>query len=384
MTVDFNTNILSQLLRQNSKKAIEVQAKYPKIGEWQESKSKPTYRQLVTLANDLNIPFGYFFLKDIPTKEYPIPHYRTNNNTTFEPSSELLDTIQTLKQRQEWARDIIKDLSGDEPQFRKALNINSNIKAAAQKLRETLNLPINWAQDEFLRNWENAFRYLITKIEDAGIFVVVNGVVNNNTKRKLDINEFRGFVLYDEYAPFLFVNNNDFVSGKIFTLAHEVVHVLLGVSASFDFSELMPANDAIEQFCNSVAAEFLVPEDLLQREYNRYGKEYNRLANTFKVSRLVIARRLLDTNRITRQEFGAAYKNFRVEKVEKTATASKGGNFYNTAPYRISKNFFRLVYATVRQNKMLYRDAFRLTGLKPKSFDGYVAKHLTKSNEYTA
>ena len=61
---------------------------------------------------------------------------------------------------------------------------------------------------------------------------------------------------------------------------------------------------------------------------------------------------------------------------EKKIKNSKGGNFYHTAPYRISKQFFHLIYNSVRQNKILYMDAFRLTGLKPKTFDEYVRKNL--------
>lgn len=78
-----------------------------------------------------------------------------------------------------------------------------------------------------------------------GVFVVMNGVVNNNNKRKLDVTEFRGFVLHDEYAPFVFINNNDAVSGKIFTLIHEIARILLGKTASFDLRHLQPADDDI-------------------------------------------------------------------------------------------------------------------------------------------
>jgi hypothetical protein len=95
---------------------------------------------------------------------------------------------------------------------------------------------------------------------------------------------------------------------------------------------------------------------------------------------MVIARRLLDTEFISRPQFFAAYNSFKKYTSEAPIKSSdSGGNFYNTAPYRISKSFFNLVYASVKQNKLLYRDAFRLTGLTPKSFDGYVKEHYLQT-----
>ena len=374
MTVDFNIEILNNLLKEDSFKSINISERFPKINIWRQQIEKPTIAQLSGLASYFNVPFGYFFLNAIPKKDYPIPHYRSVGNQPFKPSEELLDTIQILQERQEWAIDVIKDLRGEPLTFAHSVSIKDSIQATAQKMRSLLNVPINWAEN--LKSLDEAFRLLITKTENIGIFVVVNGVVNNNTKRKLSISELRGLVLYDNYAPFIFINGNDFNSGKIFTIVHEIVHVLIGSSASFDLNKLLPANNQIETFCDAVAAEFLVPESFLLEKIQANGKNYEMLSKFFKVSRLVIARRLFDLKKIDRQEFSLAYETFKKAAIEKKVVVSTGGNFYNTAPYRISKNFFLLIYSAVKQNKLLYRDAFKLTGLTSKSFDGYVNKHL--------
>ena len=70
-----------------------------------------------------------------------------------------------------------------------------------------------------------ARRQLISTIEDFGILVMMSGVVENNTQRKLDVAEFRGFALADPWAPLVFVNNADSEGAKIFTLVHEVAHI---------------------------------------------------------------------------------------------------------------------------------------------------------------
>jgi Zn-dependent peptidase ImmA (M78 family) len=89
---------------------------------------------------------------------------------------------------------------------------------------------------------------------------VTNGVVGNDTHRKLDPEEFRGFVLADDYAPLVFINTVDGKAAQMFTLAHELAHVWFAQSAAFDLRDMQPARAPIEQACNRVAAEFLVPE----------------------------------------------------------------------------------------------------------------------------
>ncbi|WCK55308.1 ImmA/IrrE family metallo-endopeptidase [Aneurinibacillus sp. Ricciae_BoGa-3] len=94
-----------------------------------------------------------------------------------------------------------------------------------------------------------------SKIEDIRIMVIVNGVVGNNTRRKLDVNEFRGFVLVDNIVPFIFVNGSDGKAAQMFTLAHELAHIWYGYSAAFDLQKLQPAENNIERVCNLAAAE---------------------------------------------------------------------------------------------------------------------------------
>ncbi|WP_233499908.1 ImmA/IrrE family metallo-endopeptidase [Geobacillus thermoleovorans] len=112
-----------------------------------------------------------------------------------------------------------------------------------------------WASKQ--STWQEALRNLIRKTEDIGIIVVINGVVGNNTHRKLDVAEFRGFVLIDDYAPLIFINGRDGKAAQMFTLAHELAHIWYGASAAFDLKNLQPADAEIENACNKAAAEFL-------------------------------------------------------------------------------------------------------------------------------
>jgi Zn-dependent peptidase ImmA (M78 family) len=215
--------------------------------------------------------------------------------------------------------------------------------------------------------------YLIEKAEEKGIIVLRNGIVGNNTHRKLNINEFRGFVLYEEIAPVIFINNNDAISAKIFTLIHEIVHILIGQSASFDLRYLQSANNEIEQFCDKCTAEFLVPTKEIINIYTQIT-DLEDLARHFKVSQIVILRRLLDTSLITQQEFYSQLKDL-YEK-ELRITPSSRRNFYHTIPNRLSKRFLYILNSAVKNNTILFRDALRITNLSAKTYDTLINRTI--------
>jgi len=244
----------------------------------------------------------------------------------------------------------------------------------AERMRRALDLGADWASAH--QTWGDALRALRETIDEAGILVVVNGVVGNNTHRKLDPHEFRGFVLVDEYAPLLFVNGADGKAAQMFTLAHELAHVFFGSSAAFDLRQLMPAEDATEQACNHVAAEFLVPEQLMRQVWPSVSdspERFQQMARRFKVSEIVVARRALDLQLIRRSEFFAFYESYRSVERHTTAQQPSGGDFYATQNLRIGHRFARTVVRAARADRLLYSEAYRLTGLWGKTFDAYAA-----------
>ncbi|MGN2393362.1 ImmA/IrrE family metallo-endopeptidase, partial [Pelomicrobium sp. G1] len=123
-------------------------------------------------------------------------------------------------------------------------------------------------------SWEAAVLELRRRIEDIGVLVVVNGVVGNNTHRKLDVEEFRGFALADPYAPLIFVNGADAKSAQMFTLAHELAHLWLGPAGEglSGYDKILQGDHRVERFCDRAAAEFLVPG----REFKAHWPEVKR------------------------------------------------------------------------------------------------------------
>lgn len=348
--------------------------KFQNIVEWESGELRPTFKQLEDFARATFVPFGYLFLADPPEEKIPIPHYRSERDTApRNPSPNLLDTIYTLERRQVWMRRHLIEQGCARLPYVASATVDDSPEAVVNHMRDVLDLDSNWAAGQ--PTWQEALRCLRDRMEHAGVFVVSNGVVGNNTRRKLEVSEFRGFVLADEYAPFVFVNGADAQAAQMFTLAHELAHVFFGSSAAFDLRQLQPATDATERACNHVAAEFLVSSHALRRQWEqakRADHPFQFLARRFKVSVVVAARRALDVGLIDRSAFREFYADWR--KREQRTTAAGGGNFYNSQNMRVGITFARAVIAAAKSGKLPYLEAYDLTGLHGKTFEKYARK----------
>jgi len=281
----------------------------------------------------------------------------------------LRDTILNLQQRQDWMHDYLIEQGQQSLQFIGRFNPHDQVQTVVNDMRAVLGLENNWASE--CSNWQKALNHLADKVEEAGIFITFNSVVGNNTHRSITVDECRGFVMCDRVAPFMFVNSADSKSAQMFTIVHELAHLWIGESAGFDFRQLQPFNNDIETFCDEIAAEFLVPKEDFNSQWN-HNKDFAALAKVFKVSPVVIARRALDTGQINRNTFFAFYNRHIKKFEEKKAARGDGGNFYATLRRRLNKRFFATVHQAVRENKMLYKHAYELTGLKGKTYHNAV------------
>lgn len=377
ITVDINPDVLQWAI--DKKGTGDIKNKFPKISEWLKGTSKPTIHQLENFAKYVSVPFGYLFLSKPPEEKAPLPHFRTLSTGISNISSELYEVIMELKKRQAWMREYLIDNGYKPLTFVGSRSKDSPVKSIVEDIIKILGINSNWAEKQ--TNWAAALDFLQEKVEDTGIIVVKSSVVGNNPHRKLDVSEFRGFVLVDEYAPFIFINAADGKAAQMFTIAHELAHIWLGRSASFDLRNLQPAKDEIEQICDKVAAEFLVPEESLRVYWNEIKAQsqsviYQLLAKKFKVSEIVCARRLLDLGLITQEDFFDFYEDYQRE-VRTRLSKQEGGNFYATLSLRLGRRFSEAVIQAVQEGKILYKEAYRLTGCYGKTFDDFMLK---KSN----
>ena len=373
--VAVNEEVLRWAVRRCGLELDELEQRFPRIRQWARGESWPTLRQLELLAKATLTPLGFFFLAEPPEDRLPIPHFRTlHDEIPSKPSPDILETIQIMQRRQGWMREFLIEQGQDELPFVRSARREEHPRSVVQRMLGTLGLVEGWASSK--RTWTEALHTMREAIEDVGILIVVNGIVGNNTHRKLDSTEFRGFVLVDDYAPLVFVNGADGKAAQMFTLAHELAHVFFGSSAAFDLREMQPADDPTEQACNWVAAEFLVPERELRRIWPSVKDDiepFQIIARQFKVSALVAARRALDTNLIKREAFLNFYRDYQSDERRAIADRSPGGDFYVNQNLRVGQRFASTVIRAVKEGKLLYSEAYRLTQLYGKTFDHYAA-----------
>jgi len=283
-----------------------------------------------------------------------------------------MDTIQMMQSRQSWMREYLIEHGEDSLNFVQSINIHDNVADIAQHIRDTLQITADWASKH--STWTDALNFLRETIENTGIMVVVNGIVGNNTHRKLDPQEFRGFVLVDEYAPLLFVNGSDGKAAQMFTLAHELAHVFFGYSAAFDLRSSLPSDDFTETKCDQVAAEFLVPAHDFKSAWDCAEKTDNlfqNIARKFKVSEIVVARRSLDLAFIDKAAFFSFYEHYQTKERKTRASQTGGGNFFANQKFRIGRRFAESVILATKEGSLLYSEAYQLTGLRGKTFNDF-------------
>ncbi|MCL6445929.1 MAG: ImmA/IrrE family metallo-endopeptidase [Alicyclobacillus sp.] len=375
--VAVNPDILRWAMRRADESVASLSKKFPKIAQWLDGTTLPTLRQLEEFAKSTHVPLGSLFLRQPPDESLPIPYFRTGEgDVPRRPSAELLDTIRQMKLRQNWMHEYLQRMDASPLDFVGSHSIEEDTQSIVHHMREVLMMDDQWAKS--VRTWEEALRQLRYRMEDIGVLVVVNSVVGNNTHRKLDLNEFRGFVLIDSFAPLVFVNGKDSKAAQMFTLAHELAHVFLGKGAIFDLLDMMPAHNKLEMKCNEVAAEFLVPKHHLLSQWDKhveFTSEITRLARQYKVSELVVARRALDLGLMSKDEFFhfySEYQNRILNIQERDEDTESGGDFYSTTNLRVGRRFARAVVTAVLEGEVSYTEAYQLTGLSGTTFDKYV------------
>lgn len=348
--------------------------KFSAFPDWLTGEKAPTFKQLEDFAKATRTPFGFFFLPEPPVETIPIPDFRTVGSERVQhPSPDLLDTIYLCQQRQDWYRQNALVLGEPPLDFIGSASAQSDVVTTAARIRQAVGFDLDARAEA--STFVDALRMMIDAADQAGILVMVSGIVGHNSHRPLDTAEFRGFALSDDRAPLIFINGTDTKSGQMFTLAHELAHLWLGESG---VSDVTPATSfpqraggpSVERWCNAVAAEMLVPLDGFRQAYSRRADlrpEMQRLSKQYKVSTLVVLRRMLDAGGLTRDAFQAAFdaelQRLRAELAKRKA-AGGGGDYYATTSVRVSERFAKAVLASTWEGRSTFTEAFRLLGCR--------------------
>ena len=161
---------------------------------WKSGEKLPTFNQIEKVSKASGIPFGYFFLQEPPKEEFPLLEYRTIDSTSaMNPSRNIIDVMHDMEQVQDWARNHAIEEEQQAPEFIGSQKNNVDTEDFAEYVRTVLELEIKWYENS--KSAVESFKTLRDKISQAGVIVMMSGIVGNNTHRPLDINEFRAFAI---------------------------------------------------------------------------------------------------------------------------------------------------------------------------------------------
>lgn len=321
--------------------------------------------KLIKFANILNIPFAYIFLNELPKVEKGLADFRA---VKIEFSNNLQDCIASSKKKQEWFRNYLIRNGCDSFLDGKKLEYDADI---IREIKKLINFDKAKNQSKGKR-----FTYIKDVLEEKNIIIQQSGVSQNKTQNTINLEECRGYAIYDEYCPLIFINSKDTSeNGKIFTLLHELAHILLkhsGVS-SYDF------NKNEEYQCNHIAGEILMPSEEFNKQWDKnisIEENVKKINSHFKniASPLAITTKALLNNFIKYEE----YKEFQDSYLEKNIknTKKSGGNYYTNIIASNSKNFAKSVIIDTLNGYETYKDAIYLLDIKTiKSFNN-LAKSL--------
>ncbi|MGB4596079.1 MAG: ImmA/IrrE family metallo-endopeptidase [Anaerolineaceae bacterium] len=357
-----------------------IKAKFPLINEWIDNTKSPTFNQLNELANFLHVPFGYLFLDEPPLKEELYAEFRAIANKKPLMSKNLEDTLYEMSLRQNWMSDY-RESQGWDPLPIVGTFDEFTISEITQFIYKNLGVVNYWG--EKARTYRDSFVLLKRKLEELGVLIMQNSIVGTNTHRKLDVHEFRGFVLLDRYAPLIFVNSNDSIGGKIFTLMHEFVHILLGDDDIFDKEEELESRRSEERMINRIASNALIPDSFIEKLSffsDQRTKQINDAAKQLKVSPLSLAIRLVESGKISQTDL-ELIKLESYENYENFTGKSDTGkpDFFVVFNSKVSQPFSDAVISQTLSGEISFTYAYKLLGIRGKTFDKF--KDIVLSHE---
>lgn len=365
--------VLSWALQRSERTFEEALMKFPKLGDWMDESSQPTLHDLEKFAAYTHTSLGALVMPEPPDETLPIADMRTHESVAIErPSGNLLDTIDRYQQFQDWYHDYAREQGTEKLPFLGSASTQDNPHMVARRVRELLRL--DRAKATSSDQWR---RDIVKALEDVGVLVMMSGIVGNNTHRPLSTDEFRGFSLFDDLAPLIFVNlAGESYGAQNFTLVHEFAHLLAGHSALSGGDHLLGGTSE-EAWCNRVAALALLPEDALAAfDAAQSVQDYWVAARRFGVSAEVALHRLYSARRIDEGHYRTVLDAVRSDYGAEKMPSRKGGDFYNTLTTRLGRPFATAIVTSTLEGRMGFTEGFRMIGSHKREVFDELARRL--------
>lgn len=341
-----------------------------KLRAWEGDEDKPTLRQLRIVAKTYKRPSALFYRSTTPTEPPMLTDFRHLPNVDKKFTPKLLYEIRRAYDRRSIALELTEQIGESPRVFPLQADITEEPESLALRIREALGVTL--ADQYSWRDHYTALRNWIAAVENLGILVF--------HVRNVDLSLMRGFSIGEHPFPVVGINGKDSPRGRIFTLIHEVVHIVLQNGGLCDLHESdSTINGFLETYCNQVAAEVLVPGDTLLKERAVIENEGNdwdnwrllELSNRFMVSQEVILRRLLSLRRTTKAFY--QHKREEYEEIYERERSRRSGAvpYYRLVLRDNGPAFTSLVLSAYHNEAISSRDLSNFLG-------GIKLNHVTK------
>jgi Zn-dependent peptidase ImmA (M78 family)/transcriptional regulator with XRE-family HTH domain len=374
-----------------------------KLEELESGEKFPTRAQLTKIASIYRRPLLTFYMTQPPVRGERGEDFRTLPAQLSSRDNASLDALlRDIRARQEMVRSLLED---DEDTARLAfvgsMRITDGVRAVVDSIASTL----GFSRQDQIRPGRNGgadelFRELRIRAERAGIFVLLVGDLGSHHSA-ISETVFRGFVIADPIAPFVVINDQDAKAARPFTLLHELAHLWLGqsgVSGAPETVEPRTPIGKIEQFCNDVAGEFLLPsvgfrdkpEELEEDTKEVAHRVVSRLAYAWSVSEPMIAYKLQRlgwiSSRIYREltaDYAARWATLRQRTRENNRDSEGGPNYYTVKKFKLGDALIDVVRRTVRDNILSHTKAAKVLGVKTSSVEPLIRTIERSRGAYT-
>lgn len=336
---------------------------------------EPPRTLLAKMAKTYRRPLLVFYLKEPPKKGDRGQDFRTLPGPERE-NPELDALVRDIKARQGLIRSMLEDEKVEPLGFIGAATRAVPVEKLAKSTAERLGFHLN--EFRATKNGNEAFTYLRQKIEASGVYVLLLGNLGSfHTNIPVEI--FRGFALADKIAPLIVINDQDARAAWSFTALHELTHLWLGDTGISGMS----TENTVEQYCNDVAGEFLLPAKELQalapvlnRSVASIAGDITTFAEARRVSRAMVTYKLLRTGMIGKTTwasldslFKRQWLHFKEREAEKNKTAEGGPNYYVVRRHRVGQLLLGLVRRSLDEGNITYTKAGRVLGVKPRNVE---------------
>ena len=359
--------------------AKKISINSQKLEQWENGKSRPTMLQAQTMSQVYRRPLAAFYLPEPPKKDFSLLRdFRTVAGQSPEYSPPLVFLMRQIQERQIWLKEHLKDQGYKKLNFIGSGRLQSSPKTLSKNIIRTF-----WGSEqkyqEILKNIRisTLLDKWLSRCEEEGVFI--SRTSNLNSHNIIKVEEARGFVISDPYAPFIFINSGDSKNAQLFTLLHELAHLWLNISG---VSDHFPSNNTqikkSEFLCNQTAAEILMPEDkiksfpkiknLSKDRINEFIAEHSK---KFKVSSLSLLVRLKSfsminksTFEVLKQQYETEYKNYKAQEKKRMKEAKGGPNANLLKIYANGKSFTKIVTFSYKEGLISGREASNLLDMK--------------------